>query len=317
MDAEQRQQVAIDIAKMYYIDGISQDDIAKKTGMSRSNISRILKKCVSDGIVEIIVHDNISLCSDVAHKICTYFQLKDVIIVPTGSSDERQARLVGEKLAMYLDKILEDGMLLGIGRGYPCYFTARNLKNPHNYTINVIQLMGAASVISSAYESDRLVTFFASKLNGKGFMLSAPLMVRSKQTKQDLFDNSLLSKTTRQYKNVDVAVFEVSKPDLYTNDLAKQEWLTKADMLQLSEVNAVSCVCGYYFDINGRSCNVGINDRILAIEKQYIKGIDWSIGILTGKNSVKTALSAINSGMLNVLVVDEALALNIRKYIEK
>ena len=35
MDAEQRQQVAIDIAKMYYIDGISQDDIAKKTGMSR------------------------------------------------------------------------------------------------------------------------------------------------------------------------------------------------------------------------------------------------------------------------------------------
>lgn len=32
MDARQRQQAAITIAKMYYIDGISQDDIARETG---------------------------------------------------------------------------------------------------------------------------------------------------------------------------------------------------------------------------------------------------------------------------------------------
>ena len=47
MDARQRMQTAITVAKMYYIDGISQDEIAQKTDMSRSNISRILKKCIS------------------------------------------------------------------------------------------------------------------------------------------------------------------------------------------------------------------------------------------------------------------------------
>ena len=35
MDARQRMQTAITVAKMYYIDGISQDEIAQKTDMSR------------------------------------------------------------------------------------------------------------------------------------------------------------------------------------------------------------------------------------------------------------------------------------------
>lgn len=317
MDARQRQQAAITIAKMYYIDGISQDDIARETGMSRSNISRILKKCIADGVVEIIVHDNISERSSLAHLICSHFKLKEVIIVPTGSSEERQSRLVGERVAMFLDKLLADNMLLGIGRGYSCYYTARNLKNPHNYEVHVIPLLGLSSSVSSASEPDRLVHVFASKLNGKGYTLSAPLMVRSKKTKQELFENSLLRNTIKQYQHVDIALFEITKPDLYTNDLSRQEWLTTADMLQLSEVNAVSCLCGYYFDINGRSCNVGINDRIIAISQQDMKNIDWSIGVITGKGSLDAAISAVNSKLINVLVIDEALALNIKKYMEE
>ena len=317
MDARQRMHTAITVAKMYYIDGISQDEIAQKTDMSRSNISRILKKCISDGVVEIIVHDNISERSSLAHSICSHFQFKDVIIVPYGNSADRQNRLVGERLALYLDKILSDNMLLGVSRGYCCYYAARNLKNPHNYEVNVIQLLGAASSVSTSYDSERLVHLFASKLNGTGYLLSAPLMVHSKKTKQELLMNSLLYNTVRQYKNVDVAIFEIHKPDLYTNDLSKQEWLTKADMLQLSEVKAESCLCGYYFDINGRSCNVGINDRIIAIDRQNIKNIQWSIGIITGKNSLNTAISAINSKMINVLVIDESLALNLKKYIDE
>ena len=52
MKLEERKRTAIAIAKMYYVNGDSQDHIARVTGMSRSNISRILRKCVTDGVVE-------------------------------------------------------------------------------------------------------------------------------------------------------------------------------------------------------------------------------------------------------------------------
>ena len=60
MNNEERKNIAITVAKMYYIHGESQEQIAVATGMSRSNISRILRKCIQDGVVEIVVHDTIS-----------------------------------------------------------------------------------------------------------------------------------------------------------------------------------------------------------------------------------------------------------------
>lgn len=316
MNAAYRKQTAIDIAKMYYINGESQDQIAAATGMSRSNISRILKKCVDDGIVEIVVHDNISKRPELGHKLCGAFGLKDAIIVPSDSSEERVARHAGERVALYLESILQDNMLLGVGRGRACYYTGRNLKNEYNLHVDVIQMLGAASSTASLEESNGLISLFVSKLNGTGYVLNAPLMVRSKRTKQELLDNALLHNTMKRYQDIDVAIFEVSQPDLYARNLSRQEWLTKADLLQLSEVRVVSCVCGYYFDQNGHSCNAGINDRILAISQEQLRKIPYSIGILTGKNTLPSALSVMRSGLINVLVVDESLALRLESYID-
>src|SRR5919107_6406764 len=44
-------------ARMYFLDGRSQDDIARVLGTSRSNVSRMLSAARAQGIVEIRVHD--------------------------------------------------------------------------------------------------------------------------------------------------------------------------------------------------------------------------------------------------------------------
>lgn len=315
MDAANRKQTAINVAKRYYVNGESQEEIAAATGMSRSNISRILKKAVSDGLVEIIVHDNISELPSLGYKLCTHFGLQDVIIVPSDTSEDRIARNMGERVALYLESILADNMLVGVGRGRACYYTGRNVKNERNLHVDAIQLLGGACSTASMEESNSLVTLFASKLKGVGYVLNAPLMVRSRTTKQELLRNTLLSNTVDRYENVDVAVFEVTHPDLYKRKLANEEWLTKADLLQLQEVRVVSCVCGYFFDKDGRSCNAGINDRILAIGQEALRKIPYSIGIITGNHSLQPALSALRSGLIKVLVVDERLAIRLDEYI--
>ena len=43
------------IAVMYYEEKMTQDEISKKTGISRPQISRLLAKAISVGIVEIKV----------------------------------------------------------------------------------------------------------------------------------------------------------------------------------------------------------------------------------------------------------------------
>ena len=44
------------IAQMYYEDDLTQEEISKELHISRSNISKMLKRARNVGIVEIVVH---------------------------------------------------------------------------------------------------------------------------------------------------------------------------------------------------------------------------------------------------------------------
>ena len=311
MDTESRKQTYIDIAKRYYINGESQEDIAQATNMSRSNVSRILKKCVEDGAVEIVVHDVISEKPLTAHKLELMYGLKNVIIVPNGSSTNSLNRNIGERLAMYLGSILKDNMLVGVSRGRACYYTGKSLSNKKNIRADVIQLQGSVSSFTSSDEGSLLISLFASKLNGNGYIVNAPLMVKSKRTREDLVNDDMLKPVMKKFYELDVAIFEIEHPRLHVSDYSKQEWLSRADILQLTEVGVVASVCGHYFNENGISCNVGINDRVIAISPNQLRSINYSIGIAAGKHSLSAALSILKSGLVNVLVVDEDLAVQL------
>ena len=69
MNNEERKNIAITVAKMYYIHGESQEQIAVDTGLSRSNMSRILRKCPQGGVVESVAQDSIPGNAQRAHKL--------------------------------------------------------------------------------------------------------------------------------------------------------------------------------------------------------------------------------------------------------
>lgn len=316
MNSEDRKEMAIKVAKMYYINGDSQEKIAETTGMSRSNISRILKKCVDEGIVEITVHDTISVRMKLAHSIQMAFGLKEVIIVHSDSVPDRVYRNVGHSLSAYLMQIMKDGMTLGIGKGRSCYYIGRNISNKKHIQVDVVQLQGATSSIASLDEGGGLVYFLSSKLNGKGYVLNTPIMVKSKHTQQELMNSELVVNILKKYHELDVAVFEIEKPNLYVNSRSDQELLSKADILQLSEVEVSACVCGHYFTRDGKTCNAGIHDRILAIPLELLKKVPYSIGISTGKFALDATLSILKAGLVNVLIIDENLATQIDNHLQ-
>lgn len=308
MNTEERKHIAIAVAKMYYINGDSQEQIADATGMSRSNISRILRKCISDGIVEIVVHDTISENAQLAHKLKTHFQLKDVIIVPAAATPDRQSRVAGERVSLYLIKILDDGMTFGVARGRACYYTGRSLQNTRHIHVDTLQLQGAVSEFATMDEGSGLISLFASKLNGKGFVLNAPLMVKASLTKTDIMSSDMMRAICQKYTELGVALFEIERPTFYANQRTGVGPLSKADVLQLSEIGVTASVCGYYYNLNGRPCNAGIHDRVIAIEPNLLRKVPYSIGISTGQHALNATLSILRAKLLNVLVVDENLA---------
>src|SRR3954454_12091092 len=103
-------------ARMYYLDGRTQDDVARILETSRSNVSRILSAARSLGIVEIRIQDGLGRDADLEQALRERFGLAHVRVAvfhAHGDAVAAAANLAAE----WLDRALRDGQILGLSWG--------------------------------------------------------------------------------------------------------------------------------------------------------------------------------------------------------
>src|ERR671938_1554734 len=91
MPAPRDRSSLIKAARMYFLDGRSQDDIARVLDTSRSNVSRILTAARAQGIVEIRVHDQTSREKDLENALREQFGLLHVRVAAFRPGVDAQA----------------------------------------------------------------------------------------------------------------------------------------------------------------------------------------------------------------------------------
>lgn len=310
-----RRELLVDVAKKYYIEEMSQQQIAIDLHMSRSNISRLLKSCNENGIVEIKINDALSKEPVLALKIKKKFGLKDVLIASSHKSPEKCRENVGALSAVYLCRKLENKMVLGVTWGRTSYYVAHYLEMPSTVKVDAIQLLGGISGKTIDTDGQEITKRFSRKVNGTSHILHAPHMVKTKQLKDLLMQEPCIADHFKRFEKMDVALLGIGYPKLHFSAQIKSGSLSKADSIQLLELGAMADICGKYFDINGQTCNAGINERAIAIDLETLKRVPTVIGVAAGVEKVKSCLSILRSNYINVLIVDEILARGLASYL--
>lgn len=77
-----RIELLVKVAKLYYENDYSQEMIAKKLGLSRPYISKLLNESKSNGIVKVQVIDPLSIETPLEKNLREHFGLEKVRIVP-------------------------------------------------------------------------------------------------------------------------------------------------------------------------------------------------------------------------------------------
>lgn len=303
-----RKELLVEIAKKYYIENMSQQQIAKELDMSRSNISRLLKTCMDNKIVEIKINDVLSKEPELALKIRKEFNLIDVLIASSNKSIEKCRENVGALAAFYLQKALDNNMLLGVTLGRTSYYIAHYIDMPGTKKVDVIQMVGGISGKTIDTDGQEITKRLARKLNGNSYILHAPHMVKTKLLKDLLMQEPSINSHFERFAEINIALLGIGYPKLHIGSQVTSGAFTKADSIQLLELGAVADICGKYFDINGKTCNAGINERAMAIDLDVLKQIPIVIGVAAGLEKVKSCTSILRSGYINVLIVDEILA---------
>ena len=101
-------QLMVQASKMYFVGGLTQEQIAQQLGISRSSVSMMLSEAKDFGIVEIRIKDPKNNVQDVADQFISRFSLKGCLVIPTAIDDIRiLTRVVASQGADFAEDILK------------------------------------------------------------------------------------------------------------------------------------------------------------------------------------------------------------------
>lgn len=298
----------VQVAELYYMQKMTQQEIGEKLHVSRSNISKMLKKCLDIGIVEVKINNLSSASIDLQSKLKERFQMRDVILVPTEGSLSDIKSHVGEAAADYLAKNLRNHMVIGVSWGTTPYQVASHFNTSRIYDVDVVQLLGGMNSKCVDTDGQTLVKMLQQNFHGTGYVLQAPMIVKNIMLKQMLLEEPEIKKHFEKMKHIDIALLGIGSNHSNLSAIYKSGHIKKADADYLIKQGAISDICGTQIDINGNVCETDLNDRVIAIEMSRLLKVPIRIGVAAGLEKHEAILSVLRGKYINVLVTDEQTA---------
>lgn len=287
----------IQASRLYYELGETQSRVAELLGVTRPQVSRLLKRARAEGIVEIRIVDRTSEASPAAGVLRERFGLQAVHLAPAlhGPADVGR-RMIGRLGAEVLRAAIRDDSIIGIGDGSSVSAVADALDEPlHETGATVVPLCGGYWFTGPAREPFRRI---ADAIGGVPQGLLAPGIVDDAATKASLCAHAGVRRILELWERLELALFGIGGP----------AWTSAAfgaaTIDELTEAGAVGELLIAPFDLDGRFVADELRDRTIAYDARRLDRVPVRIGIAGGANKVRPILGALRSGVVTILVTD-------------
>lgn len=308
LDWEERRQM-VKIAKQYYFEGLTQAEIARKHGVSRPIISKILNNAKKEGIVDIHIKDETILTVELEEKLEEKFGLEEAIVISnTGYSRDMLKRQLGKTAAAYVSKKLKnEDLKLGISWGTTLLAFVEEYPYERKENIHIVPIIGGMGHNQVHLHSNQLAYKLAEKMNTSCSYLYAPAMVENSDLRERLTNTSEIAHVLKEARSVDLAIVGVGAP---TNEstLVEMGYLKEENLTSLREVGAVGNIGSSFFDTAGTEIDHPLNKQFIGLTATEIRSIPEVIGIAEGMHKAASIEAALKGGYLNKLVTDEQTA---------
>lgn len=316
---EQSSFLIIKVSYMYYISGLSQNEIAKELNISVTTVSRLLKKGREKNVIEFVIRDPFVKCLKQEKKLKTIFGLKDVVIAPavdiqsvgedSKESKDNVKKLVALEAARYLQRIIKEDDVLGITWGSTIYYMINYLNPAQRIPATFVTLHGSLSYYVNEWDVRTLIRRIAKAFSGKNYSLPTNALMSSSKLAQMLKREKDVKKVYEMFKKINISISGMGSlyPEL-NSILSKPDYLSPKDLKNLQNKNVVGDIALHFFDRNGIECQTDLIDRTISMNFEDFKKIDQKITIASGVEKAYTAYSALKGHLIDTLIVDNQLA---------
>lgn len=298
----------VKVAKLYYFDGMTQAEIARKIGVSRPIVSKMISKAKEDKIVEIFIKDESAHTVDLELQVEKIYSLKEAIIVSASDyNHDMKLDLLGKAAAAHVSKKIDSVESIGISWGNAVSAFVNAYPFQKNESVNIVPLIGGMGRSEIDLHSNMLTLKFAQKLKTTCSYLYAPAMIKNIDTKNRLLESEEIYGVLDEGQSVEMAIVGMGNP-IVDSTMETIGYLSQEDVASLRTAEAVGDINSVFLDKNGNSLNHHINDSVIGINLDGLKQIGETIAIAHGDNKIRSIHAGLLSGAVDVLVTDDETA---------
>lgn len=300
------------IAQAYYEDGLTQQEIAGRFGISRIKVSRMLARALQEKIVRISLVSPGDLYPELEKHLEEKYGLKEAVVVD--ADRDRQELLeeaLGRAAAGYLLSTLQGNEVVGLTWGRALLSMVNAIHTVQMPGLQVVQLLGGLGEPEAGFHGADLTRRLAQFFSTRPRLIHAPGIVASGETCSELMQDIQVSSTLELASRADIALvgiglFAPGSPLLRSGTI-----LSEADQELLSSLGVVGDISLRFFDREGNFVSSEIDRRIIGLTSEQLKKIPVIIGIGGGKEKYPAIRAAVSGRLLQVLVTDRHTAENL------
>jgi DNA-binding transcriptional regulator LsrR (DeoR family) len=301
------------VARLYHEQGLRQDDIVEKVGLSQSTVSRLLKRAQTERIVRISVTVPSGVHTELEEKLQTSYGLKEAVVVDSDdgeSSDARVLRDIGAAAAFHVEAILKRGEVVGISSWSRALLAMMDTmpRMLHATNAQVVQILGGIGDPVKDAHASALTRQFADLVRGQPRFLPAPGVVRSVANRRFFLRDKFVRETMDLFPCVTLALVGIGAVGRSKELSSSGVVVSDPELSNARERGAVGDLCLRFFDRNGRPVLTALDKCVIGMQLEQLRKVNRCIGVAGGRGKVEAIRGAIKGGWVNGLITDRATA---------
>jgi DNA-binding transcriptional regulator LsrR (DeoR family) len=297
------------ILNLYYVEEMTQTEIAQRLGLSTAKVNRLLVQAREQGYVNITIRTPFQNLFELEDRLKAVFGLKDVIVIPSlAESSSSPLNALGSAAADFLLAHLRDGDILAITPGTTVQAVVQAIETTRPYKIEVVPVLGA---IQGPIESDMnyLAMNLGDRLGAKAYQLHAPAFVDTPEHGEALRSMGPVKEILDIARRASIALVGIGTVDAEVSRFVQFTALSAEDLKRISEeCGGVGEIGAYVYDIEGKPCAKAFADRVIGLTLAEIEKIPYRIGAAATAAKALPIYGALRGGYLHALVTDETAA---------
>ena len=292
---------------LYYVGGLTQEQIAAELGVSRQRAQRLVSRAMADGLIHVRLNHPIGACLDLEAALTARYGLTRCRVAPSLGQGADPVRSIAPAAAAETERFLRmpgpSVIGLGTGRALRSMVDAMSPMDAEQHRL--VSLIGNIAPDGSASFFD-VVMRIADKVRAPHYPMPVPVISPTPAENAAFHALGPVKKVVDLARAADVVIVGVGQ---MSNDapLLKDGFVTRQELDEMQAAGAVGEVAGWVYDSAGMYLDVGTNRRTGGVRVE--PGLDRpSIGIAAGATKVAALAAALKSRIINGVVTDEPTA---------